>query len=117
LLQQFQPTPSTPEPPMRILPRNGPVNPQTTRVHLAPAKVQNMVDPKHTEVHLVDSKNVQHGPVQAGRQAVMGNKPMSYAQAAQGDYNIVVPKRGKAAVQNKPHKPLSKGGERDGHPL
>jgi hypothetical protein len=35
----------------------------------------------------------------------MGNKPMSYAQAAQGDWNIVVPKKGKAAVQNKLHKP------------
>jgi hypothetical protein len=64
-----------------------------------------MVDLKHTKVHLFNSKNVQHGPVQAGRQVVMGNKPMSYAQAAQGDWNIVVPKRGKAAVQNKPHKP------------
>jgi hypothetical protein len=40
-LPVVQPTPSTPEPPMRTLPatpRNGQVSPQTTRVHLAPTK-------------------------------------------------------------------------------
>jgi hypothetical protein len=72
-----QPTPSTPEPPMRILPaipRNGPANPQTTRAHLAPMKDQNMVNPKYTKVHLTNSKNVQHGPEQAGRPAMMKKK-------------------------------------------
>jgi hypothetical protein len=49
-----------------------------------------MVDPKHTKVHLFNSKHVQDGPVQAGRQAVMGSKLMSYAQATQEDWNIVV---------------------------
>jgi hypothetical protein len=36
---------------------------------------------------------------------MMGNKPMSYAQAAQGDWTVVTPKRGKTTVQNKPQKP------------
>jgi hypothetical protein len=48
---------------MRILPaipRNGPVNPQTTRVHLAPTKDQNMVNSKYTKVLkvCVDIKSV-----------------------------------------------------------
>jgi hypothetical protein len=86
---------------MRILP----VNPQTTRVHLAPNERSEYGNPKYTKVHLTNSKNVQHGPEQAGRQAMMGNKPMSYAQAAQGDWTVVMPKRGKATVQNKPQKP------------
>jgi hypothetical protein len=64
-----------------------------------------MVNSKYTKVHLTNSKNVQHGSAQAGRQAVMGNKPMSYAQAAQGDWTAVTPKRGKATMQNKPQKP------------
>jgi hypothetical protein len=36
---------------------------------------------------------------------MMGNKPMSYSQAAQEDWTVVTPKRGKTTVQNKPQKP------------
>jgi hypothetical protein len=107
-LPVVQRTPSIPEPQMRILPatpRNGPVNPQTTRIHLAPTKAQNMMNPRYTKVHLTNSKNVQRGPAQAYRQAMMGNKPMSYAQGTQGDWTVITPKKGKATVQNKPQKP------------
>jgi hypothetical protein len=105
-LPVFQPTSSTPEPPMRILPaipRNGPVNPQTTRVHLAPAKVQNMVDQRHTKVHLINSKNVQHGPPYRPLEKLSWEiNPCRMLRLPRGIIILLYPKEGKPQCKTNP---------------